>query len=231
MAVVSREQNICKRLSSVRALLFFRNVGTSDSHCNSSFQIQIIGLLKGRVGRVPVVLWSPLQKELHDCGAETLDMQIDAVPCQWSPWKAGQLFHCDCHISEHLFLSLFCSFLQIQCLNHPGYSTSLFLTHARLKSWWEMMQSTHPSFSNPNSVLLLKEEVKCLPQREKEYFFRWFSIRNKKRGVGRRKPYCLSAVPGWCHLNPMTPHNRRMVLLEKQIEEQQGAARYPRSHN
>ena len=184
MAVVSREQNICKRLSSVRALLFFRNVGTSDSHCNSSFQIQIIGLLKGRVGRVPVELWSPLQKELHDCGAETLDMQIDAVPCQWSPWKAGQLFHCDCHVSEHLFLSLFCSFLQIQCLNHPGYSTSLFLTHARLKSWWEMMQSAHPSFSNPNSVLLLKKRLNASLKEKRNIFLDGCLLETKKEEWG-----------------------------------------------
>lgn len=34
----------------------------------------------------------------------------------------------------------------------------------------------------------------------------------------RRKPYFSSAMPRLSHLSLMTPHNRRVILLEKEIE-------------
>lgn len=58
--------------------------------------------------------------ELHVCGAETLDMQIDAIPDRGHLERQDSYSTVTATSQNTSLLSLFCSFLQIQCLNHRG---------------------------------------------------------------------------------------------------------------
>ena len=81
-----------------------------------------------------------------------------------------------------------------------------------------------PKFHSP-----IKEEVKCLPQREKEYFLDGCILETKRSGENK-----AILLEGCARLMSFKPHDtpqQENGVMRKAKEEQRGARRDLRSHN
>ena len=82
-----------------------------------------------------------------------------------------------------------------------------------------------PKFHSP-----IKEEVKCLPQREKGYFLDGCILETKKEEWGEES----QLLEGCARLMSFKPHDtpqQENGVMRKAKEEQRGARRDLRSHN